>query len=246
MQKKSVRYNLGDPEDYNPIILSRWPESDLRMEYSRLRKTALSRLNRIEKSGEFPSESKMMIDRFEDIIKMPPSKIKGTDLPSALADLARTLNARTSTLTGLRHKRASTLEGLKESGIKGINKGNYMAFTQFMKATQIFRNAYIPYPKKSESTRAMQDAKRIRPKMFQLTQARISQAAIIKNFKFFQDNLGAIEGLIKVGKIKPDRARPYSANEIRIKLGMEPDRGQRSAKAAVQEASEMLKGKRRK
>lgn len=242
MPRKSISYNLGDPEDYNPIILSRMPEEELRAEYARLRRTALDRIRRIERS-EFGEDTPWIKERSEDF-KTPASQIRAADLPSALSDLAGFLEAKTSTVSGLRKKRALTLEALKESGVKGINKQNYNAFTQFMKATQVFKNAYIPYPKRSERVSALQGAKQIRPAMFMLTQKEISQSAIIRNFEFFKNNLKDVQSLISQGKINSSRQRPYSANEVRKLLGMEPEAGYRSDRAAREAAQEVNKKRR--
>lgn len=239
MPHKSISYNLGDPEDYNPIILSRMPEEELRAEYARLRRTAQDRIRRIERS-EFGEDTPWIKERSEDF-KTPASQIRAADLPSALSDLAGFLEAKTSTVSGLRRKRALTLEALKESGIKGINRQNYNAFTQFMKATQVFKNAYIPYPKRSEKVSALQNAKQIRPAMFMLTQKGISQSTIIRNFEFFKNNLKDVQSLISQGKINSNRQRPYSANEVRKLLGMEPEAGYRSDRAAREAAQEVNK-----
>lgn len=242
MPRKSINYNLGGPEDYNPIILSRMPEADLRAEYARLRRVARDRIRRIERS-EFAEDSTWIEDRGKDF-NLPASRIRAADLPSALSDLAGFLEAKTSTVTGLRRKRSLTLEALKDAGITGINRQNYGAFTQFMKATQVFKNAYIPYPKRSEKVSALQDAKQIRPAMFMLTQKGISQAAIIRNFEFFKNNLKDVQNLISQGKINSGRQRPYSANEIRRMLGMEPEAGYRSDRAARNAAKDVNRQRR--
>lgn len=242
MPRKSISYNLGDPEDYNPIILSRMPEEKLRAEYARLRRTAQDRIRRIERS-EFGEDTPWINERGKDF-KTPPSQIRAADLPSALSDLAGFLEAKTSTVSGLRRKRALTLEALKESGIEGINRQNYNAFTQFMKATQVFKNAYIPYPKRSERVSALQDAKQIRPAMFMLAQKGISQSTIIRNFEFFKNNLKDVQSLISQGKINSSRQRPYSANEVRKLLEMEPEAGYRSDRAAREAAKEVNRQRR--
>ena len=254
MPRKLISYNLGDPEDYNPIILSRMPEEELRAEYARLRRTAQNRIRRIERS-EFGEDTPWIKDRSEDF-KTPASQIRAADLPSALSDLAGFLEAKTSTVSGLRRKRALTLEALKESGVKGINKQNYNAFTQFMKATQVFKNAYIPYPKRSEKVSALQEAKAIRPRLFKLTENGISQDTIIKNFEFFKNNLSDIESMVQAGIIDNTRDRKYSANDIRKIFASQPDvygyqpfkdrGGFTTKKEAIEEAKSLYKPRTRK
>ena len=139
-------------------------------------------------------------------------------------------------MTGLRRQRALTIESLKSSGVRGINKQNFAQFTQFMNKTQIFREAYIPYPKRAKGSEARDAARQIRPRMFSLMEkGNISEAAIMKEFQFFRDNLDKIEKLARSGSLNQDRKRAYSANEIRKMLGMSPEQS-RSVKEARADA----------
>lgn len=222
MPSKPIKYNLGDPEDYNPITLSRRPESELRAEYTRLRRTARDRIRRIERSSDFADSP--IVTNNRAWLEVPPSEIPAADLPSALSRVESLLEARTGSLTGLRRQRALTIESLKASGVRGINTKNFSEFTQFMNKTQIFREAYIPYPKRAKGSEARDAARQIRPKMFSLMQkGNISEAAIMKEFQFFRDNLDKIEKLVRSGSLNPGRKRAYSANELRKMLGMEPE-----------------------
>ena len=100
---------------YMPAFSTAKPESELRKEYSRLRKIAQKRLARFvgtewEKSevfkrnyGKYP----LLAD-----IKSP------TQLRYELAALARFINAETSSVSGLKRQRAKTIETLKDKGYK--------------------------------------------------------------------------------------------------------------------------------
>lgn len=233
-----IKYNLGDPEDYDPITLSRHPESELRAEYTSLRRTLRDRLRRIEKSSDFADAP--IVTNNKAWLDVPPSKIPAADLPSVLSRVEGLLESKTGSLTGLRRKRARTIESLKASGIRGINAKNFSEFTQFMQKTQIFREAFIPYPKRAKGSEARDTARQIRPKMFTLMQkGNISEAAIMKEFQFFRDNVDKIEKLVRSGSLNQDRKRAYSANEIRKMLGMEPEKS-RSVKAAQSEARALI------
>ena len=234
MAIKSIKYNLGDPDDYNPITLSRQPESELRQEYTRLRRTARDRMRRIEKSSDFGDSP--VVSNNKAWLDVPPSEIPAADLPSVLSRVESLLEAKTGTLTGLRRQRALTIESLKDSGIRGINTQNFGAFTKFMNKTQSFREAFIPYPKRAKGSEARDAARQIRPRMFTLMQkGNISESAIMKEFQFFRDNLDKIEKLVRSGSLNPDRKRSYSANELRKMLGMSPEPA-RSIKQARDEA----------
>lgn len=247
-----VQFNLGDPDDYNPVTLSRLPESELRKEYTRLRRVAQKRLDRIERSSDF-SDSPIVTNN-KPWLATPPSSIPAADLPSALSHVASLLSAKTGTLTGLRKARAKTLESLRSSGVRGITPKNYGSFTSFMRKTQVYREAYIPYPKRSKGTERRDAARQLRPRMFSLTQnGNVSESAIMKEFQFFRDNLDKIEKLARSGAINKERKRPYSANEIRKLLGQEPEkaptikeaRSEAAAKAPKKEKKKRARGQGR-
>lgn len=247
MPQRPIRYNLGDPEDYNPITLARRPESELRAEYTRLRRTARDRLRRIENSSDFGDSP--IVTNNKAWLSVPPSEIPAADLPSVLSRVESFLEARSGSLTGLRRQRALTIESLKSSGIHGINTKNFGAFTQFMNKTQAFREAYIPYPKRAKGSEARDAARQIRPRMFSLMEkGNISEAAIMKEFQFFRDNLDKIEKLVRSGSTNPDRKRAYSANEIRKILGMAPEQTKtiQQARDTARALIPNKKGKRKK
>lgn len=123
-----------DIDDYLPSMaaLNRagHTAADVRKEYSRLRGIAMKRLQRIGKS-EF-SDSKT----YQYNIKGFPvlKEIRDKDVAAALADVARFVNAKTGSLTGLRVQQEKTLASLAEHGYTGINKGNIREFGEFMEA----------------------------------------------------------------------------------------------------------------
>lgn len=250
MPPKSIRYNLGDPDDYNPITLSRRPESELRAEYSRLRRIAQKRIDRIAKSEDFGDSA--IVTNNQRWLSVPPSEIPAGRLPSLLSQVEGLLESRTGSLTGLRRQRRASIESLKESGVRGINAQNYGAFAKFMQKTQMYKEAYIPYPKRAKGSEARDAARQIRPKMFMLTQrANISESAIMREFQFFRDNVDRIEKLARSGALRQDRKRSYSANEIRKLLGMEPEKAPtmkqaRAEAAAIAPPKKPKKAKRKK
>jgi hypothetical protein len=239
-----IRFSLGEPEDYHPITLSRVPEDQLRDEYRRLRRVAQDRFRRIDRSKDFSGTDAWKHVRAD--LRAAPSEIPDKDLPQALSSLASFLSAKTGSLTGLRRQRNLALESLRAHGIRGINKSNWNEFKRFMDATQVFREVYIPYPKKSEGSRELDAARLIRPRLFNLAeQGNISLDAMIKNFEWFKDHEEEVRKASQKGKINGDRARAYSGNEVRQILGFEPVEQPRSTKAATEEARQ-LRAERRK
>ena len=234
MPKKSVTYKFGDPDNYNPITLSRQSEDDLRAEYKKLRRVARERLQRIERSEDFGDSP--IVRNNKAWLDIKPADIPAKELPSMLSQLESLLEAKTGTLSGLRRQRALTIESLKDRGIKGINRKNFGDFSKFMNQTSLYREAYIPYPKRSTGAEQRDAARQIRPRMFLLIEnANVSEKAIMKEFNFFRDNLDQIEKLVKQKRLNPERKRAYSANEIRKMLGMDPEQSGtvREARAAA-------------
>lgn len=239
-----IRFSFGEPKDYHPIILSRIPEDELRDEYRRLRQVAQDRFRRIDRSKDFSGADVWKHVRSD--LRAAPSKIPDKNLPQALSSLADFLSAKTGSLTGLRRQRNLSLETLRAHGIRGINKSNWNDFKRFMDATQVFREVYIPYPKKSEGSRELDAAREIRPRMFKLAeQGHISLDAMIKNFEWFKNHEEEVRKAIQKGKINGDRARSYSGNEVRKILGFEPVEEPRSKKAAIEEARQMRAERRK-
>lgn len=222
MPSKPIKYKFGDPDNYNPITLSRESEDDLRAEYKKLRRNARERLQRIERSEDFGDSP--IVRNNKSWLDIKPADIPAKELPSMLSQLESLLEAKTGTLSGLRRQRALSIESLKDRGIKGINKKNYGDYIRFMNATQLFREAYIPYPKRSKGSEIRDAAREIRPKLFLLKEnANVSQRSIQTEFQFFRDHLDEIENLVKQKRLDPSRKRSYSANEIRKMLGMNPE-----------------------
>lgn len=239
-----IRFSLGEPEDYNPITLSRVSGDELRNEYRRLRRIAQDRFRRIDRSKDFSGTDVWKHVRSD--LRASPSEIPDKNLPQALSSLASFLSAKTGTLTGLRRQRNLALESLRASGIRGINRRNWNDFKRFMDATEIFREVYIPYPKKSEGSKELDAARQIRPRLFKLAeQGNISLAAMIKNFEWFKNHEDEVRKAIQEGNINGDRTRSYSGNEVRQILGFEPVEEPRSIKAATEEARQLRADRRK-
>ena len=234
-----LRLGSGSLDFYNPISLKSVNEQDLRAEYRRIRKVLRDRFRRIEKSPDFAKSQ--ILRNNERLLSIPASKIRTVDLYSSLSSLASLASSSLSTLSGLRRQRDITLENFKEAGITGVTKANWADFQKFMKMTQIFRLAYIPYPKRSAGSEARENARTIRPALFALSRSsNISLESIMKNFKFFVDNIDAIQAAADSGKL-PAHKRAYTANDVRKALGMAPEKGYASVKAAKEAAKAIQK-----
>lgn len=102
-----------------------------RAEYSRLRKIAAKRLQRLEKAGLSESAT---YQRYADSFVPLPKGISETKVRKRLYEVARFLSLKGSTVTGEREKVRATIETLHDLGYDFINEENIGAFGRFMDA----------------------------------------------------------------------------------------------------------------
>lgn len=130
---------------YHPEALKVRDSAELRAEYARLRDIAQKRLSRLAKS-EFASGAIYQNNKN----KFPKlSEIKtDAELRLKLSELSRFVEAKTSSVSGLRAKRKKQLETLKENGYSWVNKGNYEEFVNWIDdyVAKHSTNHYYPAP----------------------------------------------------------------------------------------------------
>lgn len=126
-------FKFGGSENYTPAALSRFSESDIEKEYTRLRKAAKGRLKTIGKS-EFREGDlyKVYKDRFNMTAKQVLREGGRSLLRYRLSALYRFLSKRSSSVTGLRETRDETLAKLQEHGYFFVTKDNIDDFGRFM------------------------------------------------------------------------------------------------------------------
>lgn len=127
-------------ELYQPSITAlkaNFTEAEIRKEYSRLRDIAEKRLKRIASSEFKDSEAyRYNVDRFKPLKELTPKGGVNAALARSLADLERFISASTSTVSGLKHQRAATIQSLQAHGINYVNKSNFKDFYDFMNAAK--------------------------------------------------------------------------------------------------------------
>lgn len=115
---------------YTPDSLrSRYNEKQLRAEYTKLRDIAQKRLKRMAES-EF-KDSMVYLENKDKFEKLSQIKNK-TQLVHALADVAGFVNAKTSSISGLKNQRKEAIKTLHEHGYDFVDKDNYEEFYKFM------------------------------------------------------------------------------------------------------------------
>lgn len=100
----------------------------MRAEYQKLRRIALKRIQRIEKSKYGPTP---LTEKYRYLLD-PSTKLTDADLPYALMDVSNYLNAKTSTLTGLKKDLQSKIETFHRHKYNFVNEDNIMEFLEYM------------------------------------------------------------------------------------------------------------------
>ena len=140
MPKKSIF--SWDPETYTVQALesiargaNRDDWSAIKAEYTRLRDIAHKRISRLGKS-EF-KKSAAYTSHKGDFPKL--RDLDPRDIPAAMAEMAKFLQAKTSTVTGQRSRRSKTIKAWQEQGLD-LNEKNYnkvMALLKEMRSRKI-------------------------------------------------------------------------------------------------------------
>lgn len=121
-----------DPDIYTPSGLRKnISYKEARAEYSRLRSITLKRLKKFEGTRyEATDIYRMYGDNYFPATRDIKTK---AELYFELAELARLVQRRGSTITGQREIERKTLMTLQSRGYTGINSGNIFKFGEFMK-----------------------------------------------------------------------------------------------------------------
>lgn len=115
-----------------------WDDKTIKAEYNRLRRIANARLNRLSKSEFSNSE---YLKQFKGGFKSTSKYSNMAELRAGLAEAARFVSAKTSSVTGQRAYRKITLETLHERGYTFVNKSNFVEFGKFMEAWRAEKEA---------------------------------------------------------------------------------------------------------
>lgn len=129
--------------------------SALKSEYTRMRDAAQKRLKRLQKS-EF-SQAKAVQERPEGFPKLADLKV--SDIPYAMNELYRFLQAKTSTVSGQRARMMKTIQTFKESGIDITPK----EYPTFIKVLESMRKNKLMYDSEhaKELTEAMLSSNKV-------------------------------------------------------------------------------------
>ena len=125
-EKATLKY---EREIYTPQGAKNLPDKDLRKEYSRLRSIARKRLERFEGTEWTDTQ----VYQLNNGLYKPLKEIKSNaELRHLFSDVARFVDAKSSSVSGLEKQRATGIKTLNDRGYEFVNKGNFRQFVDFM------------------------------------------------------------------------------------------------------------------
>ena len=128
MARNFQRIGLSKPRSFYRFADAAIHMPGLREEYTRLRKVANERMRALGKAGFSETE----IYKYNKGLYDPQSKLSNEEIAARMPDLARFIEAKTSTVGGMREQQRETIETLNDKGYDFINKSNLAAWGNFM------------------------------------------------------------------------------------------------------------------
>lgn len=178
----AVKFNLP-PTAYTPAGLTMLhPDqvANARREYQRLRRVAEKRLARFENSEFSDSEVyRRNKNKFTPLSRLSNDR----DLGAMLYEVRRFLDARQSSVTGMRAIVKEQIATLHENGYTFVNKSNLKAFGEFMEAARIAAGGLL---RGSDRVAEMFDA---------AERKNIDPMELFKNFDYWRANLDKLNDL---------------------------------------------------
>lgn len=204
----TLKRNLGEHEDYNPVSLMRFhTREEMLSEYNRMKDLFRKRVGTIKRSGEF--EGAQIVRTYDEFKGRTPKDDR--QLAMKLGRLEGLLSQSTSTLTGMREQRDEAIETFQSRGLQSLNKENWRDFTNFMKSTEAIAFSVLRYRYNTSTQQYEGPDTGKRLEMFELAQQKgITTKALETDFTFFVRHMDEIERL-------PDRpaGRKMGARTLR-------------------------------
>ena len=204
----TLKRNLGEHEDYNPVSLMRFhTREEMLSEYNRMKDMFRKRAGAIKRSGEF--EGAQIVRIYDEFKGRAPEDDR--QLAMKLGRLEGLLSQSTSTLTGMREQRDEAIETFQSRGLQSLNKENWRDFTNFMKSTEAIAFSVLRYRYNTSTQQYEGPDTGKRLEMFELAQQKgITTKALETDFTFFVRHMDEIERL-------PDRpaGRKMGARTLR-------------------------------
>lgn len=123
----TLRYNAAK---YTPAALETWPEKELRAEYTRLRDIAQKRIKRL--SQEPVAQTSSVYREFQHGFARQRDIRSREGLERAMADVARFVRARASTVTGARESFQQRAARAANIELHDVEPDDYMSLDEWM------------------------------------------------------------------------------------------------------------------
>ena len=187
--------DIYDPSVSREIFATK---AEVSKEYTRLRRVANQRLNRLEKAG-YGSSSIMR--RYGDGFGSARG-LSEAQMRAKLGEVARFLSLKTSSVTGQKAAVSSFIESMHEKGYDFINKQNAAAFGRFMEAA-----------KRHYGTKKAFDSEAIVDLFEQTLEAGADPEQVAQDFDYWSDNMDQL----RAPDASPEEYEQLAAERIRKK-----------------------------
>lgn len=196
----AIKYNLPESA-YQPgglTIVKSATEKEARKEYQRLRKAALKRIARLERS-EYKSD--YIVKRGKDRFSPSSQIVSLTALSRSLSDVRHFLEGPYSSITGRRELEARTIKTLRSHGYKFVTEDNIKQFGEFMDAARM------------KAGGKLLSSDRVADLYDQSERKAIPADELLRDFEYWTKNLGELK---KSHRTKPGGDSSAEAYKERI------------------------------
>lgn len=174
--KPWLQFKFGGSENYTPAALSKFTESEIEKEYTRLRRAAIGRLKTIGKSEFSKSDIyKENKNRYDMTAKQIVREGGRSLLKYRLSAIQHFLSKKTSSVTGLREINDKMLTKLHQHGYDFVTSDNIDDFGRFMDLTRASAEA-LRY-----------DSERVAELFDEGTKSQVPVDMLIKYFELFME-----------------------------------------------------------
>lgn len=192
---KDIEMLLGNRDHYNSVSLKQHTVAQLKKEYRRFRKEAISRIAELKVSGYEDSD----ILKNKEYVYYNPSNMTKRELINYLTYTVSFVESKLSTVEGQQEREGKVYDKLRDLGYTHITKKTANDLNNFMKKTyHLIQNKVFS----SDTILALYDLS---------VEKNISRTNIINNINWYVENMDRIEELY----LNAERQRPYTMNNLK-------------------------------
>ena len=192
---KDIEMLLGNRDHYNSVSLKQHTVAQLKKEYRRFRKEAISRVGELKVSGYEDSD----ILKNKEYLYYNPSNMTKRELINYLTYTVSFVESKLSTVEGQKEREGKEYDKLRDLGYTHITKKTANDLNDFMKKTHhLIQNKVFS----SDTILALYDLS---------VEKNISRTNIINNINWYVENMDRIEEL----ELNVERQRPYTMNNLK-------------------------------